>query len=155
MSSESYDVYNGFHGGSDSKEATCNIGDLGSIPGPERSAREGNNVYNALQFLILHLWIGDCAAFVLNRTASLPVNLINITSTLDFFLLFALSKSTSGSSHDYTRYTPPITYIHIHPFTFAKWHKQKRSFKKSWLGRTNHCTSKYLLKASLLWNLEN
>ena len=31
------------------------IGDLDSIPEPERSAREGDNVYNALQFLTLHL----------------------------------------------------------------------------------------------------
>ena len=29
-------------GGSDSKESTCNVGDLGSIHGLERSPREGN-----------------------------------------------------------------------------------------------------------------
>ena len=32
----------GFLGGSDSKESTCNAGDLGSIPGSERSPGEGN-----------------------------------------------------------------------------------------------------------------
>ena len=30
-------VYEGFHGGSDSKESACNEGDLGSIPGLGRS----------------------------------------------------------------------------------------------------------------------
>ena len=74
MSSESYDVYKGFPGGLDGKEFTCDIGDLGSIPGPERSAGEGNNVYNVLQFLTLHLWLRNCAAFVLNRIESLLVN---------------------------------------------------------------------------------
>ena len=32
----------GFHGGSDGKESACNVGDLGSIPGSERSPGEGN-----------------------------------------------------------------------------------------------------------------
>ena len=33
----------GFPGGTDSKESTCNSGDPGSIPGSERSPREGNS----------------------------------------------------------------------------------------------------------------
>ena len=33
----------GFPGGSDSKEYACNAEDLGSIPGSERSPREGND----------------------------------------------------------------------------------------------------------------
>ena len=32
----------GFPGGSDCKESTCNVGDLGSIPGLGRSHEEGN-----------------------------------------------------------------------------------------------------------------
>ena len=32
----------GFPGGSDDKESACNAGDLGSIPGSERSPEEGN-----------------------------------------------------------------------------------------------------------------
>ena len=32
----------GFPGGSDGKESACNVGDLGSIPGPGISPREGN-----------------------------------------------------------------------------------------------------------------
>ena len=32
----------GFPGGSDSKESACNAGDLGSIPGSERSPGAGN-----------------------------------------------------------------------------------------------------------------
>ena len=34
-------VFFGFPGGSDSKESTCNAGDLGSIPGLGRSPGEG------------------------------------------------------------------------------------------------------------------
>ena len=40
-----------FPGGSDSKELTCNAGDLGSIPGWERSPGEGNG--NPLQYSCL------------------------------------------------------------------------------------------------------
>ena len=32
----------GFSGGSDGKESTCNMGDLGSIPGLGKSPVEGN-----------------------------------------------------------------------------------------------------------------
>ena len=32
----------GFPGGPDDKESACDTGDLGSIPGPERSPGEGN-----------------------------------------------------------------------------------------------------------------
>ena len=41
----------GFLGGSDSKEYTCNAGDLGSIPGLGRSPGEGHG--NPLQFSCL------------------------------------------------------------------------------------------------------
>ena len=41
----------GLPGNSDSKESACNAGDLGSIPGSERSAGEGNG--NPLQFSCL------------------------------------------------------------------------------------------------------
>ena len=37
-----------FPGGSDSKESTCNVGDLGLIPGSGRSLGEGNG--NPLQY---------------------------------------------------------------------------------------------------------
>ena len=38
----------GFLGGSDGKESTCHVGDLGSIPGSERSPGEGHG--NPLQY---------------------------------------------------------------------------------------------------------
>ena len=38
----------GFPGGSDGKESTSNVGDMGSIPGSERSSGEGNG--NLLQY---------------------------------------------------------------------------------------------------------
>ena len=36
-------VFLGFPGGSDGKESTCNVGDLGLIPGLGRSSGEGNS----------------------------------------------------------------------------------------------------------------
>ena len=36
-------MYMGFPGGSDGKESTCNVGDLGLIPGLGRSPGEGNS----------------------------------------------------------------------------------------------------------------
>ena len=38
-----YDYYWGFPGGSDSRESSCNTGDLGSVPGLGRSPGEGNS----------------------------------------------------------------------------------------------------------------
>ena len=47
-----YDIYiKGFPGGSDGKESSCNVGDLGSIPGSGRSVGEGNG--NSLQYSCL------------------------------------------------------------------------------------------------------
>ena len=42
----------GFPGGSDSKESTCNSGDLGSIPGLGRSPGAGNGRQPTLVFLL-------------------------------------------------------------------------------------------------------
>ena len=41
----------GFPGGSDGKESACNVGDLGSIPGLERSPGRGHG--NPLQYSCL------------------------------------------------------------------------------------------------------
>ena len=41
----------GFPGGSDGKESACNVGDLGSIPGMERSPGGGHG--NPLQYSCL------------------------------------------------------------------------------------------------------
>ena len=43
-------MFEGFPGGSDSKESTCNIGDPGLILGLGRSPGEGNG--NSLQYLV-------------------------------------------------------------------------------------------------------
>ena len=43
-----YTISFDFPGGSDSKESAYNVGDLGSIPGSERSPGEGNS--NPLQY---------------------------------------------------------------------------------------------------------
>ena len=44
-------VEKGFPGGSDSKESTCNVGDLGSVPGLGRYPGERNG--NPLQYYCL------------------------------------------------------------------------------------------------------
>jgi len=44
-------VFMGFPGSSDSKESTCSVGDLGSIPGLGRSPRGGHG--NPLQYSCL------------------------------------------------------------------------------------------------------
>ena len=44
-------VARGFPGGSELKASACNVGDLGSIPGLERSPGEGNG--NPLQYSCL------------------------------------------------------------------------------------------------------
>ena len=43
----------GFHGGSDSKESTCNAGDPGLSPGLRRSPGEGHR--NPLQYFCLKI----------------------------------------------------------------------------------------------------
>ena len=48
---EASGLYMDFPGGSDSKESAYNAGGLGSIPGSERSPREGNG--NLLQYSCL------------------------------------------------------------------------------------------------------
>ena len=55
--------YQGFPGGSASKEPTCNVGDLGSIPGSGRSLREG------LGYLLYYSWASLVAQLVKNPPA--------------------------------------------------------------------------------------
>ena len=38
----------GFHCGSDSKESACNVGDLGSIPGSERSPEKAAATHSSI-----------------------------------------------------------------------------------------------------------
>ena len=60
----------GFPGGSDGKESTCNAGDLGSIPGLERSPGEG--IGYSLQYPCLQKSMdrGACRATVHGITKS-------------------------------------------------------------------------------------
>ena len=46
----------GFPGRSDGKESACNVGDLGSMPGSDRSPGEGNG-YPTPVFLGLPWWL--------------------------------------------------------------------------------------------------
>ena len=54
----------GFPGGSDDKESTCNVGELGTVPGSGRSPGEGNG--NPLQYSCLEnpMDRGACRATV-------------------------------------------------------------------------------------------
>ena len=52
----------GFPGGSDGKEAACNAGDLGSVPGSGRSPGEGNG--NPLLYSCLENSMGRVAWWV-------------------------------------------------------------------------------------------
>ena len=46
----------GLPGGSDGKESACNVGDLGSIPGLERSLEKGDTIYPIrVEMLIIFL----------------------------------------------------------------------------------------------------
>ena len=46
-------IYLGFPGGSVGKESTCNVGDLGSVPGLGRSPEEGNRLPTTV------FWLGE------------------------------------------------------------------------------------------------
>ena len=62
------DDYQGFHGGSDSKESTCNVGDLGLIPGLGRSPGEGKGYpLQATQYSGLENSVDYFAAFTFRR----------------------------------------------------------------------------------------
>ena len=58
----------GFPGGSDSKESSCNAGDLGSIPGLGRSPGEGKG--SPLQYSVLENSM-DCIVYGVAKSQSL------------------------------------------------------------------------------------
>ena len=65
-------IHMGFPGGSDGHEPTHNVGDLGSIPGSERSPGEGNGnrlqysffffsfIFISWRLIALQQWSGFC-----------------------------------------------------------------------------------------------
>ena len=54
----------GFPGGSDSKECSCNVGDLGSIPGLGRSLEEGMATHSSILAWRILMHRGDWWAIV-------------------------------------------------------------------------------------------
>ena len=66
-----------FPGGLAGKESACNAGDQGSIPGLERSSREGNG--NPLQYCCLENFIDRGAFTVLSPNKPQGFNLVNQT----------------------------------------------------------------------------
>ena len=74
-------LYFSFPGGSDGKESACNAGDLGSIPGLERSPAEGNG--NPLQYSCLEssmdtrAWWAAFCGVTKNTTEQLIFSFLN------------------------------------------------------------------------------
>ena len=73
----------GFPCGSAGEESTCNVGDLGSIPGLGRSPGEGNG--NLLQYSCLENPMDGGAWWAtVHGVAKSPTQLSNLTFTLTF-----------------------------------------------------------------------
>jgi len=70
-----------FPGGSDSKESTCNTGDLGSIPGLERALGEGNG--NLLQYSCLENPRGQRSRSSVHGVAKSQTRLIDFHIFID------------------------------------------------------------------------
>ena len=81
-------TYMGFPGGSVGKESACNVGDLGLIPGSERSPGEGNR--NLVQY--------SCLGNSMNRDCQ------------------AIVHGVTRVGHDWT--TKPSPHTHTHTFFF-------------------------------------
>ena len=77
--------YQGFPGGSDSKESTCSVGDLGSLLGLGRTPGGGHG--NPLQYSVIHKesdttkWLSTCLG-TSSLTSSLIYQLIFLTAWL-------------------------------------------------------------------------
>ena len=82
----------GFPGGSDSKESTCKVGDLGSIPGLGRSLGEGN---------------------------SYPLQYSGLENSMDKGALWAIIHGVS-KSRTYLAISLITTYIPIYIFTHTE-----------------------------------
>ena len=78
-----------YHGGSDSKESACNVGDLGSVPRSGRFPGEGNS--NLLQYSCLEnsmdrrAWRGYSPRGLKESDTTEAIN----TFTFHYFLLFS------------------------------------------------------------------
>ena len=86
--------YRGFLGGSDGKEFTCKVGDLGSIPGLGRSP--GGRHGNPLQYSCLEIPHGQrsLAGFLIEIFRPFPFNVITDMVRHKFvILLFVFSLS--------------------------------------------------------------
>ena len=79
---------NGFPGGSDGEESTCNAGYLGSIPGSGRSPGEGND--NLLQYSCLENPMDRGARWA---TVHGIAKELDTTERLNFHFCYFLSKA--------------------------------------------------------------
>ena len=138
-------VFLGFPGGSDSKESTCNAGDLGSIPGLGRSLEEGMATHSTVLAWRIPMDRGACpplwtpwayipwghkesAATEWLSTAQLtPVETVTMIRAINlpiisnsFFPPSYLSSSSSSSSSDKgTWYKCSLTmFVSIHFLSF-------------------------------------
>ena len=88
----------GFPGGSDGKEPACNKGDLGSLPGSERTPGEGNG--NPLQYSCLDnstdrgAWRAAASACIINHFSRVRLFLTLWTVTCQALLSMEFSRQT-------------------------------------------------------------
>ena len=88
-------VFSGSPGGSDGKESTCNAGNLGSVPGSERSPREGNGYPLHYSYLENPMDRGACRATVHGVTKSWT-RLSDIFTTCHVFFVSSASNTMVG-----------------------------------------------------------
>ena len=105
----------GFPGGSAGKESTCNVGDLGSIPGSGRSPREGNGY--PLQYSGLEISM----ACIVHGVTKSRTQLSNFTS---------LHKTSKGD----TLRPPSDVYVRsvLCPFSYFDTATQKLLSDQAW-----------------------
>ena len=139
-------VFLGFPGGSDSKESSCNAGDLGSIPGLGRSLGEGNGY--PLQYSGLENSM-DCISMGLQKvghdwatfTHSLMCTQVNMLD--DHICIYIYLCASENNIYVYI-------YIHTHTHTYT--HINIHVHSPTWQnrGRLVICDN-ISSKSKLLW----
>ena len=96
-----HNISMGFPGSVDDRESTCNVGDLGSIPGSGRSCGEGNS--NPLQFSCLGnsmgrwAWLSIAQRVRHNRATNTNISMI-FNPRHCILLIYVLSYSVMSES---------------------------------------------------------
>ena len=121
----------GFPGGSDSKESVCNAGDLGSIPGLERSPGERNGNPRQYSCLENSMGRGTWQATVHGVTKSwIQLSDTFTFSTICSWKILVVIGLGDGYVTTFTKWHKPSLVILVviglgdgYVTTFTKWHK--------------------------------